>query len=330
MEELYIGLKKGCITVIGGKEEYQREVVDFKVAELEEEKIKFLAGDKTKYTFSSIDEVDKWIEHHRQGMLYKCICKCGKISFLPERFILRKNHRNCGEDCGLLIEKERQLLASYPREKAVSYDYPLLNTYHDTLEIVECINDNFEGEPSVYHKGRRGAGVVPVYKLYRCKCFLCGKEYEYRSDKFNIYKPMYGPYAKFGYQCEALCECRQESGSSFQWRTIKILKEHDIPFRVEWSFEDLYGIGGVNRLRFDFAVFNVDGSIKCLIECQGLQHAEPVGKFGGRQQFEKQQANDELKRKYVKEHGYVLIEIPHQINTYDKEEEFLKKNNVIV
>lgn len=329
-EKLLIGQKSGCLTVIAGPEVYQREVIDARVEKLLEEKERFLRGEKVETNnFTEAKTYDEWISKMRNTNVYKCKCKCGKEEFFGATFFLRKKHRICSDDCGLLEERAKKLLASYPREKDKSYDYPLLNTFHDTLEIIACVNDNYEGEPSVYHKGRLGAGRVPVYKMYRCRCFLCGKEYEYRSDKFNIYNPVYGPYAKFGYQCEAYCECREDSVSSFQWRTTQILKENGMSFRAEWSFDDLYGIGGVNLLRFDFVVFNPDKSIKCLIECQGQQHSEPTYKYGGRKGFERQQANDELKRNYALKHGYQLIEMPYTINGYEKEVEFLKKNNVI-
>ena len=73
-----------------------------------------------------------------------------------------------------------------------------------------------------------------------------------------------------------------------------------------------YGNGGVNQLRFDFAIFNKDGSIKCLIECQGEQHFKPVEKFGGEEQFQSQIKNDSLKRHYVKDHNIKLIEISYK------------------
>ena len=46
---------------------------------------------------------------------------------------------------------------------------------------------------------------------------------------------------------------------------LKILKKNDVPYRVEVSFPDLYGVGNTNLLKYDFPVLNKDGTIKCLI-----------------------------------------------------------------
>lgn len=117
--------------------------------------------------------------------------------------------------------------------------------------------------------------------------------------------------------------------SSFQWIVTKILVENKVPYRVEISFSDLYGADHVNLLRFDFLVLNSDGSIKCLIECQGEQHNKSVDEFGGTAQFEQQKKNDELKRKYAQKEGILLYEIPYKRKKYENVELFLKSNNVI-
>lgn len=59
-------------------------------------------------------------------------------------------------------------------------------------------------------------------------------------------------------------------------------------------------MGTKNLLKYDFAIFNTDGSIKFLIECQGKQHYEPVKEFGGKSQFEYQVRNDKIKYEYAK------------------------------
>lgn len=97
---------------------------------------------------------------------------------------------------------------------------------------------------------------------------------------------------------------------------LKILKKNDVPYRVEVSFPDLYGVGNTNLLKYDFPVLNKDGTIKCLIECQGEQHYKPVEEFGGEVQFEIQKKNDERKRKYASEHGIPLWEIPYKKKSF--------------
>lgn len=63
--------------------------------------------------------------------------------------------------------------------------------------------------------------------------------------------------------------------------------------------------------RFDFAVFDDNGDIDFLIEYQGRQHYQAVGKYGGKQALYCQQYNDNKKRRFCALHGYKLVEIPY-------------------
>lgn len=99
----------------------------------------------------------------------------------------------------------------------------------------------------------------------------------------------------------------------------EILKQYNIPFQEEYSFEDLKAENG-KLLRFDFAIFDDDGNIDFLIEFQGKQHYQPVSKFGGKSGFSKQKWNDNKKRRYCILHKIKLIEIPYyeeNLITYD-------------
>lgn len=85
----------------------------------------------------------------------------------------------------------------------------------------------------------------------------------------------------------------------------------------------------MNKLRYDFGVYDETGAIKCLIECQGEQHYKPIDEFGGESQFELQKQNDELKRAYAGEHRIPLYEIPFKNKNYEKVEEFLRQKHII-
>ena len=60
-----------------------------------------------------------------------------------------------------------------------------------------------------------------------------------------------------------------------------------------------------------------------IIEYNGIQHYEPIGRFGGKESFIQQQERDMALRQYCKEHGIRLIEIPYW--DYDNIETILKK-----
>lgn len=249
---LPIGTKQGCFTIIGGFEVYQEEVAKKKIADLEQKKQRFINGETINgNTFESVDVYDRHIQ----------------------------TWRDCGENCELKQERKRTRIASYPRVKDQSYDIDYLYTTHESLEILECIDENYEGVITVHDKRKKEGGEVKLSKLYKCRCYLCGKEYKVKSSDLEIKIDTHGPRAKDGYYCDAYCDCHEIS--SFQWRTIKILREYNVAYRVEFDFQDLYGVGQKNLLRYDFAALDSDNSIKCLIECQGEQHYKPVAEFGG-------------------------------------------------
>lgn len=89
-----------------------------------------------------------------------------------------------------------------------------------------------------------------------------------------------------------------------------ILTAAGLDFKEEYSFSDLVSTNG-RPLRFDFAVFEDDGSLDFLIEYQGIQHYEAKSKFGGKQGLFRQKYNDAQKREYCQKHNIRLIAIPY-------------------
>ncbi len=97
--------------------------------------------------------------------------------------------------------------------------------------------------------------------------------------------------------------------SSGEVKIHNILTDYDIPFEEEYEFDDIISSSG-RHLRFDFAIFDDDGDLQCLIEFNGRQHYQSVSKFGGSRGVHRQRYNDNLKRQYCLKHNYKLISIP--------------------
>lgn len=99
--------------------------------------------------------------------------------------------------------------------------------------------------------------------------------------------------------------------SSAAERKIHTILEHaDIDFEEEYIFEDLKAPNG-KYLRFDFAIFDDNGNLLCLLEFNGKQHYISVPKFGGPQGLSRQKYNDNLKRQYCLRNNLRLITIPY-------------------
>ena len=107
--------------------------------------------------------------------------------------------------------------------------------------------------------------------------------------------------------------CNQSHGE----RDISnILAEHGINYDYPKKFTDLKD---KEMLHYDFFVPDQN----TLIEYQGIQHYQSLGIFGGDKQYELQQNHDQMKRKYAKDNGYNLIEVPYTEDTPEKIKNYL-------
>lgn len=284
----------------------------------------------TKYTYSAAaQDATRRKEEKYAGRL--CIVLCDKSECVPsEKYCGRYNH-----DKKMQLEKRNEQMeariAKLPRVFAKNYDVNFTGKQYESLHIEKCCNEYFEVIPQLDYDQhhRQWLHAVTVYKQWKCKCILCGKEQIVKCDEFGIYPPdEYGVRAYDGYWSKVQCNCHGKI-SSFQWIVNKLLIENEVPYQVEYSFDNLLGVYGVNQLRFDFAIFDEKGLLKYLIECQGEQHYKPIDEFGGERQYAIQVENDKLKKQYAKDHGIKLIEISYKNKKIEKVETILKTNGII-
>lgn len=130
--------------------------------------------------------------------------------------------------------------------------------------------------------------------IWHCKCLNCGN-----------FKDVSASYLKQG--STKSCGC---VSSSYGETMIKqILKEHNIPFIKEYSFDDCKSLKNY-KLRFDFAIFK-NSNLYCLVEFQGKQHYKDIKIKGSEESLEERQQRDNIKREYCKKNNIKLIEIPY-------------------
>lgn len=99
------------------------------------------------------------------------------------------------------------------------------------------------------------------------------------------------------------CGCWRSRGES---KINTILFENGVNYQTQFWFKDLKD---KKYLYFDFAILNDDGSIKCLVEYQGVQHYSPESLHGSWKNTP--QEHDEMKKEYCKKQNICLIEIPY-------------------
>ena len=98
--------------------------------------------------------------------------------------------------------------------------------------------------------------------------------------------------------------CPYCNSSNGEKRITQWLKENDISFKQQYSFENLRD---KRLLRFDFAIFDNE-NITCLIEYDGAFHFR---KFYDDDLFELTEYHDKLKDNYCKSNGIQLVRIPY-------------------
>lgn len=132
------------------------------------------------------------------------------------------------------------------------------------------------------------------YIIWKCKCDcgnICYKDsYCLNNGKTNS------------------CGCLNSKGEAL----IKnILDKNNICYNEQYTFPNLLSINN-GLLRFDFDIFNKDGSLSHLIEYNGQQHYECSENWWNTQEnFNILQQNDKKKIDYCKDNNIKLIIIPY-------------------
>ena len=106
------------------------------------------------------------------------------------------------------------------------------------------------------------------------------------------------------------CGCMKSKGEE---KIMKILNSYNINYQKEFTFPNLKD---KSLLRFDFAIFNKNNQLICLIEYQGEQHYKQIGFYKDVELFNQSNHRDNLKRKYCLNNNIPLLEINY--NDYDK------------
>lgn len=101
--------------------------------------------------------------------------------------------------------------------------------------------------------------------------------------------------------------CKESKGETL---VRAFLVSRELPFEEQKTFPNLKRI---KHLSYDFYV----PRLKLLVEYQGKQHYEAIDYFGGQERFIEQKISDNIKRKYAKEHGFRLVEIPYTVNNIE-------------
>lgn len=255
---------------------------------------------------------------------YRCpVCMCNKVHINQRKTPLdfkKEFDKHCGNEYFLASNYERyykkiavlhlkcgNLFWILPHEFIRGHRCPHCKTKWMKLsnkDFVKRIEKLGEGDYQPLEKYKNT--MTPILMLHKS----CGKQYYVNPNSFFS-----------GHRCPY---CKSSRGEK---AVQKYLKAKGLMFKDQYKLTDC---ADKRPLPFDFAVFNADHSINCLIEYQGEQHFYDPFSYTN-QWFNKKavlntQKHDAMKLQYCKEHGIKLIRINHpQTSSKSNSIEFIER-----
>lgn len=217
-------------------------------------------------------------------VMWRCLCKCGNTCVVRATSLKNGHTTSCG-----VCSRSRSNMG----RGLVDITNQTFGFWH-VLGISRSV---------VQPNGRR-------VTLWTCQC-RCGEIRELRAGTLKRG-------LSYSCGCHKLDVLREKAKAGFglskaEQIVLQYLQDKDFYYEPQKMFVDLRGLLGY-PLSYDFAVYTKDFAIQALIECQGVQHYQPVEYFGGEKQFRVQCQNDEAKREYAIKMNVPLIEIPYYMH----------------
>lgn len=295
-----------------------------------------------KYTY---EEVKKYIESNsncklidkkyyncKQKILLQCYCGSNFKTTFDE--FKNGNKRQCNE-CGYENGSNKTRKTQYQFESEVNTltngEYEVLGKYiNDSTKIkikhILCGNE-WEVEPSSFIQGSRcpicqHRSYIKTTDEFNKEMYnLVGKEYEaleeYKGGEVKILvrhnKCGHEYYVKpnnfrHGRRCP---KCSLPNNPKTEKHIAELLKTINISFKRQKTFDDCINPNTGKKLKFDFAIYNDDQSLFCLLEYDGKQHFEPIKYFGGDKSLSETKFRDNIKNNYCRQNNIKLIRIPY-------------------
>ena len=221
------------------------------------------------------------------------------------------NHKKTTEqykkDVYNLVSDEYEVLGEYINSKTK------IKIKHKVCEYV------YNATPNNFLRGKRCpkcAGRCRTTESFKQEVYnLVGDEYTVLGEYTSALKKIKMRHNTCGFNYNArpndflsgkrCSKCNESKGEKIVRR---VLEKQQILYKSQYKIK---GCRNINSLPFDFAIFNHNKTLNCLIEFDGKQHFEPINHFGGEKGFRKRQHNDQIKNQYCKDNNIKLIRIPY-------------------
>jgi len=268
-------------------------------------------------------------------------------------FSQRPDHHWAGRGCPKCANKKIAIINKMPNQvmfKKFKEKHKNFYSYHEQSEIqtlkdkiiITCPKHGNFFQVAEYHM--RGSGCSLCFLERSSKSQKLDNEIlleKLRSININKYEFDISNYETFHSIIEIFCLNHQikfkarvgnflqgkigcpccKTKSHGERKLAKILKDNGIDFEHEKTFANLLSEAG-KKLRFDFYL----PKLNILIEYDGVQHFEPVERFGGELGFTKTQKLDKIKNNFCQQNNIQLIRISYDEDILN----VLRDNNILV
>ena len=186
----------------------------------------------------------------------------------------------CRCDCGKITEVASSNLLRGHTKSCGCYKKDWANEYY-------TVHNNLLGERFGKLTVIERVGIANGQAVYKCKCD-CGNIVEVKSGQLKSGKTQ-------------SCGCIKSQG---EFKISKILRENNIPFVMQKTFDDCINPKTNAHFFFDFYVDN-----RYLIEYDGVQHYKALGGWGTKEYLQRVQEADRMKDEYCKRKNIPLLRI---------------------
>lgn len=222
--------------------------------------------------FNSLTVLEKTDKRAGGKILYKCKCDCGNITYVNRTDLQTSHILSCG-----------------------------------CIRLKYKIGDIINNKQIIALNGYDNHNPINHNHYYRCKCLLCGREYDALSQTLE---------KSFG------CGCQKSIG---EHNIKQILDANNIQYIKQYAFPN-------SSYRFDFAILDNNKKIIRLIEFDGQQHFEKNIKNLGwntLQHYLKTNQHDKLKNQIAIQNHIPLVRIPYW-ERYNMTLDMLMKDNIFL
>jgi hypothetical protein len=216
---------------------------------------------------------------------------------------------------------EKKFIEKSKKIHGDKYDYSKVEYINSKTKVcIICpIHGEFWQKPNNHLRGQGclkcGCKVYDTNTFISEACKIHGDKYDYSKVEYKgattkvcIICPEHGEFwQKPNYHINNKSGCPSCSQSHLENDTYSFLKNKEIIFEQQKKFNWL----GLMRLDFYLPEYNI------AIECQGIQHYQPIEFFGGKKAYNDLIRRDKIKKQLCEEHNIKMIYVDNNTDFND-------------